>query len=154
MKILVLSGPNLDRLGERDVFIYGNRTLPELHGLIEEESKKMNIQSVCLQSNHEGELVTLLGKAKEDKMDGVILNAGAYTHTSIALLDAILCCKVPVVEVHISNPQARESFRKKSLIARACLGSIAGFGVQSYLLALKGLAYYLEENGQLNETRF
>jgi 3-dehydroquinate dehydratase-2 len=139
IRILVLSGPNLDRLGTREPAIYGTTTLEEIHRSVEAAARDREAEAVCRQSNHEGELVGWIGRAGEEGYTGVVLNAGAYTHTSIALLDAIKACGVPVVEVHLSNPDAREPFRRRSRIAPACLGRVAGFGARSYVLGLVGL---------------
>jgi 3-dehydroquinate dehydratase II len=143
LRVLVVSGPNLDRLGEREVHIYGSTTLADVHRMVEEAAKGEGVEVAFLQSNHEGELVTALGRARENGFDGAILNAAAYTHTSYALLDAIKASGVPVVEVHLSNTAAREPFRRRSRIAPACLGTIAGFGPQSYVLGLVGLVRHL-----------
>ena len=142
-RVLVASGPNLDRLGRREPGIYGTETLPEIHARVEEAARREGAEVAFLQSNHEGELVTALGSAAERGFDGVLLNAGAYTHTSIALLDAIRAGGVPVVEVHLSNPDAREPFRRRSRIAPACLARVAGFGGSSYVVALLGLLGHL-----------
>jgi 3-dehydroquinate dehydratase-2 len=142
-KIAVISGPNLDRLGTREPAIYGTTTLAEIHRMLEETARSAGAAVTCRQSNHEGDLVTWIGAAKDDGHDGVVLNAGAYTHTSIAILDAIKACGVPVVEVHLSNPDARERFRHRSRIAPACLARVAGFGPRSYVLGLMGLIAHL-----------
>ena len=151
MKVLVLSGPNLDRLGTREPAIYGTATLPEIHAALERLAERLGVEITCAQSNCEGELVTRVGRAKDDGFAGVILNAGAYTHTSIALLDAIAGAGVPTVEVHLSNPEAREPFRHRSRIARACVAKVAGFGPASYLLGLEGLVRRLR-GGSLDEA--
>jgi 3-dehydroquinate dehydratase II len=139
IRVLVLSGPNLDRLGTREPAIYGTATLAEIHRLVESTARARGAEAVCRQSNHEGELVGWIGGAGEAGFAGVVLNAGAYTHTSIALLDAIKASGVPVVEVHLSNPDAREPFRRRSRIAPACLGRVAGFGARSYVLGVVAL---------------
>jgi 3-dehydroquinate dehydratase-2 len=141
--VLVVSGPNLDRLGKREPHVYGTATLADVHRAVEEAARVEGASVSFLQSNHEGELVTALGRAQEDGFDGVVVNAGAYTHTSIALLDAIRAGGVPVVEVHLSNTAAREPFRRRSRIAPACLGVVAGFGPRSYVLGLLGLIEHL-----------
>jgi 3-dehydroquinate dehydratase-2 len=142
-RILVVSGPNLDRLGKREPAIYGTTTLAQIHAHLEDAARARGAEVSCLQSNHEGELVGWLNRAAEDGFAGALLNAGAYTHTSVALLDAIKSGGVPVVEVHLSNPDAREPFRRRSLIAPACLARVAGFGARSYTLALAGLLDHL-----------
>lgn len=144
LRVLVVSGPNLDRLGTREPAIYGTATLADVHRAVEDEARTRGAGVVCVQSNHEGELVTILGRARDDGFDGVVLNAGAYTHTSIAILDAIKASGVPTVEVHLSNPEAREVFRRRSRIAPACVGKVAGFGAASYVLGLVGLLTHLE----------
>jgi 3-dehydroquinate dehydratase-2 len=138
-RILVLSGPNLDRLGTREPEIYGTATLAEVHRLVEDAARAKGADAVCAQSNHEGELVTRIGRARDDGFAGILLNAGAYTHTSIAIYDAIKGSGLPTVEVHLSNPDAREFFRRRSRIAPACVARVAGFGARSYTLALEGL---------------
>ena len=143
IRVLVLSGPNLDRLGTREPAIYGTTTLPEIHQLVEAAARSKNAEAVCRQSSHEGELVSWINQAGDDGFAGVVLNAGAYTHTSIALLDAIKASGVPCVEVHLSNPDAREPFRRRSRIAPACLGRVAGFGARSYVLGVVALIEHL-----------
>jgi 3-dehydroquinate dehydratase-2 len=139
LRVAVISGPNLDRLGTREPAIYGTATLADIHAMVDGAARAEGAVVVCRQSNHEGELVSWIGAARDDGFAGVVLNAGAYTHTSIALLDAIKASGVPVVEVHLSNPDAREVFRRRSRIAPACLGRVAGFGAASYVLGLRGL---------------
>ena len=145
-KILVLSGPNLDRLGTREPLIYGKTTLPEVHDGLARVAAELSASVDCRQSNHEGELVTWVGRAGDDGFAGVLLNAGAYTHTSYALHDAIKGSPLPVVEVHISNPEARESFRHVSVIAAACVAKVAGFGPDSYRTALEALVRRLNQS--------
>lgn len=135
-QILVLHGPNLDRLGTREPETYGSRTLPELDQMIADHGSKIGLAVDCRQSNHEGELIDWLNEADASGAKAVVLNAGGYTHSSVALRDAIAAIGVPVIEVHLSNLAAREEFRHKSLIAPVCAGSIMGFGAQSYLLGL------------------
>jgi 3-dehydroquinate dehydratase-2 len=143
LRIAVISGPNLDRLGTREPAIYGRTTLAQIHALVEDAARAEGAVAVCRQSNHEGDLVGWIGAAGDEGFAGVVLNAGAYTHTSIAVLDAIKASAVPVVEVHLSNPDAREPFRRRSRIAPACLARVAGFGPQSYVLGLQGLLRHL-----------
>jgi 3-dehydroquinate dehydratase-2 len=143
LRIAVLSGPNLQRLGTREPHIYGRLTLAEIHALVERAAREESAEVACRQSNHEGDLVGWIGGARDDGFDGVVLNAGAYTHTSIAILDAIKASGVPVVEVHLSNPDARERFRHRSRIAAGCLARVAGFGPASYVLGLRGLLEHL-----------
>jgi len=145
-RILVLSGPNLQLLGAREPEIYGTTTLAEIHRGLVKEGRSRGANVVCRQSNHEGDLVGWIGEAR-GRFDGALLNAGAYTHTSIALLDAIRALGssgVPCVEVHLSNPEARETFRRRSCIAPACLAKVAGFGAASYRVALFALLDWLD----------
>ena len=135
MKILFLNGPNLNLLGTREPGIYGKTTLADIEARIRSLAAGLSAEVEFLQSNHEGELVTAIQQAR-GKMDVIVLNAGAYTHTSVALRDAISAVDVPCVEVHLSNIHAREEFRKTSLIAPVCVGQISGFGAKSYELAL------------------
>jgi 3-dehydroquinate dehydratase II len=138
-RILVLSGPNLHRLGKRQPEIYGHQTLQQIHERLAEEAASLGAAVECRQSNHEGELVEWVGSAREQGFAGIVINPGAYTHTSYALYDALLGAEVPSVEVHLSNPEAREPFRRRSRTAPACVGKVAGFGDGSYLLGLRGL---------------
>lgn len=137
IRIVVVNGPNLNLLGKREPGIYGSSTLEQcLEGL---RKRYPEVSIEAFQSNIEGELVTRLQQAAAEGADGVVLNAAAYTHTSVALHDAIRAIDIPVVEVHISNVAARDSFRHVSLIAPACVGSISGFGLDSYRLAIEAL---------------
>lgn len=138
MKVLVLSGPNLQLLGTREPEIYGRETLAQIHKRIIARGKELGASVTCKQSNHEGELLDLIGGAR-GKYDGMLLNAAALTHTSLALFDAIKAVALPCVEVHLSNPEAREAYRHKSMVAPACIAKVSGFGADSYLLALEGL---------------
>ncbi|CAN2042545.1 3-dehydroquinate dehydratase [Candidatus Magnetomoraceae bacterium gMMP-15] len=135
MKITVINGPNLNMLGQREPEIYGNKTLTDIENSLKEFAETLGIEINCFQSNIEGEIVDALQEAGRNT-NGVILNAGAYTHTSVALHDAVAAINIPVVEVHLSNPHAREEFRRVSLLCDVCAGSIAGFGDESYFLAL------------------
>ena len=141
--LLVLNGPNLNLLGQREPGIYGSATMDDIERLCQDTGRALGHEVDCLQSNHEGALVEAIHDAGR-MHDGVVLNAGAYTHTSIAIHDAISAVGVPVVELHISNVYARESFRHRSLIAPVCLGVIAGFGPDGYALALRALAGIVE----------
>lgn len=138
-KILVLHGPNLNLLGEREPDVYGRVTLADINTGITALAKELALEVVSQQSNHEGEIVEAIGKARKD-CSGIIINPAAYTHTSIAIRDAVAACGLPVVEVHLSNVYGREEFRHKSLIAPVCKGQIAGFGSDSYLLALRAIS--------------
>ena len=146
MKILVIHGPNLNLLGEREPGIYGNDTFEKLNNDIVNKASEKNIICDIYQSNNEGEIIDKLHEARK-KYDGVLINAGAYTHYSYAIRDAIAAIKIPCIEVHISNISARDEFRKNSVIAPVCKASVAGFGRDSYIVALIGLARLLEKNG-------
>jgi len=139
MKILVLNGPNLNMLGRREAEHYGSLSLDQINQRLDELAPGLGLDLGFAQSNHEGELVDILQEAAPEYA-GVVLNAGGYTHTSVALRDAVLCCGVPVVEVHLSQPAAREEFRHHSYLSGACAGSVAGFGWRSYALALHWFA--------------
>ena len=137
--VLVLNGPNLGRLGSREPEVYGSTTHDELVKLIEQEADEVGLKAVVRQSDSEADLLNWI-HAAADAGDPVILNAGALTHTSVALHDAIKSIQVPVIEVHLSNPHARESFRHRSLVGQAAKGTIAGFGALGYELALDAAA--------------
>jgi 3-dehydroquinate dehydratase-2 len=143
--ILILNGPNLNLLGKREPAHYGVLTLDEITKKLEEQGQNLSIEIRCTQSNHEGALIDALQEAAE-WANGVIFNPGGYSHTSVALRDAVADLKLPVIEVHLSNIYAREEFRHQSLIAPVCTGSIAGLGWRSYSAALSALAGILEEN--------
>ncbi len=143
MKILFLNGPNLNLLGTREPDKYGYQTLQDIETFITEEAKKLNIDIDFYQSNIEGELVNKIQEAK-NIFDGIVMNPAAYTHTSVAIRDAILAVSIPTVEIHISNIHTREEFRKTSLTAPACIGQITGFGVNSYKLGLIAIYDYLK----------
>ncbi len=145
MKILVMNGPNLNLLGEREPNIYGGDTLQSINREIAAAAEKLGHEVSFFQSNSEGALIDEL-HASRLTFDGVILNAGAYTHYSYAIRDAIAAIKIPVIEVHLSNVNNRDEFRKTSVIAPVCKGSIAGFGKFSYLLALSALDYMVGDN--------
>jgi 3-dehydroquinate dehydratase-2 len=145
--IYVLNGPNLNLLGQREPDIYGRTTLADIAGMAAARAAKHGLTVEFRQSNHEGELVEWIHEARE-KAAGVIVNAGAYTHTSVALHDALRALSCPVIEVHLSNTFAREEFRHRSLISPVAKGLIAGFGADSYLLAVDALASLIEEAGE------
>ncbi len=144
-KILVLNGPNLNLTGLREPDHYGNATLDEINSALYEAAASLGIDTVFFQSNHEGDIIDYIHSAK-DNFDGIILNAGAFTHYSYAIRDAIAAVDVPTVEVHMSNIHAREEFRHLSVIAPVCIGSISGFGSFSYHLALAALIERFKKN--------
>ena len=139
MNILIINGPNLNLLGLREPDIYGKRTYRDLVELIRAEAEQLGVSVEFVQSNHEGALVDAIQDAY-GRFDGIVINPGAYTHTSIALLDAVKAVGVPTIEVHISDPDLREDFRKISYIRVACIASIKGHGLEGYLEALRLLA--------------
>ncbi len=136
LRILVLHGPNLNLLGQREPEIYGHTTLADTNVLLSELGRELGVEVEAFQSNVEGELVSKIQEAR-GKYRAIVINAGAYTHTSVAILDAIQGVGLPVVEVHLSNLYKREEFRHHSFIARAAVGQICGFGAESYLLGLR-----------------
>ncbi len=144
-KIAVLHGPNLNRLGVRDPDIYGKEDFAAVNTRIEAHAKSLGLAATIRQSNGEGEIIDFIQDAA-DWADAVIINAGAYTHYSYAIRDALADTRLPVVEVHLSNVHAREEFRRRSVIAPVCTGVIAGFGPRSYLLALDAVKHLLEES--------
>jgi len=140
MKVLFLNGPNLNLLGQREPEVYGKTTLADIEADVRKQAKSLKIAVEFRQSNLEGELVGWIQEAKS-QFDVIAINAAAYTHTSIALRDAIAAVGVPTIEIHLSNVHAREKFRHKSLIAPVCCGQITGFGAKSYILALQASVY-------------
>ena len=141
--ILVIHGPNLNLLGRREVDIYGKVTLAEINEAIKQKAKELDCQVKIKQSNSEGEIVSFIGEAK-DWADALIINPAAYTHTSVAVRDAILAVGIPAVEVHLSNIYSREKFRHSSVTAPACIGQISGFGPDSYILGIEALKRLLQ----------
>jgi 3-dehydroquinate dehydratase II len=137
-QILVIHGPNLNLLGQRETAIYGQTTLADIDAKIQGLAKDLGVVAQCLQSNHEGEIVTAIHDAM-GKFQGIVINPGAYTHTSVAIRDAVAGCGLPCVEVHLSNIHAREEFRHHSFLAPVAKGQICGFGPESYLLGLRAL---------------
>ncbi|SFG31802.1 3-dehydroquinate dehydratase [Novosphingobium sp. CF614] len=138
--VYVLNGPNLNRLGKREPEIYGSQTLDDIAAMLVARGQALGCGIEMRQSNHEGHLVDWLHEAQDEGAHAVLLNAGAYTHTSVALLDAIRAITVPVIEVHLSNPHTREDFRHRSWVGMAAKGTVAGFGANSYLMALEAAA--------------
>lgn len=137
--ILILNGPNINLTGLREKTVYGTQTYDDLVTMIQQEADRLGVQVRFIQSNHEGALIDALQQAYFDGLDGVVFNPGGYTHTSVALHDAIASVPLPVIEVHMSNIHAREEFRHKSVTAPACAGQIVGFGFKGYLMALNAL---------------
>ena len=148
--VLILHGPNLNLLGSREPGIYGRVTFDELNKRLVEAGGDLGVEVRTFQSNHEGVLIDQLHQA-QDWAQGVVFNPGGYTHTSVALRDAIAAILIPVVEVHLSKVQAREEFRQISLTAPVCIGSITGFGWQSYMLGLEALTRYLDDQNRKEE---
>jgi 3-dehydroquinate dehydratase-2 len=144
MKILVLHGPNLNLLGMREPAVYGKVTLEEINTALLNLGEELGCKVSTMQSNSEGELVDVIQSAT-GKFDGILINPAAYTHTSIAILDALSAVSLPVVEVHLSNIHSREEFRTRSLVARIAVGQICGFGKDSYLLGLRALCQHLKK---------
>ena len=138
--ILVLNGPNLNMLGTREPEKYGHATLADVEALCRETASRFGLSADCRQSNREGELIDFIHQAHARKMQGIIINAGGYSHTSIALHDALMAVQIPTVEVHVTNIHAREDFRHHSYTARAAFASLCGFGIEGYRLAVLGLA--------------
>lgn len=142
MKILVINGPNLNLLGKREPQVYGTTTLEEITARVRARATEMGVEVEAFQSNDEGALVSRVGEAV-GRYDGIVLNPAAYTHTSVALRDAIAATGVPCVEVHLSNIHSREEFRHKSMTAPVCVGQISGFGASSYVLGLEAIVDHL-----------
>lgn len=138
-KILVIHGPNLNLLGEREPGVYGDQSIEVLNSTVIDRAKALGLECEIFQSNHEGAIIDKLHAARKT-FDGVVINAGAYTHYSYAIRDAIAAIKIPCIEVHLSNVFSRDAFRSESVIAPVCKGSISGFGFESYYLALQALA--------------
>ena len=144
-KVLVIHGPNLNLLGEREKDIYGKTTLPEINSLLEKLAAQHKVKLQIVQSNHEGEIVDAIGKAKKEGFAAILINPAAYTHTSVAIRDAVLAVQLPTVEVHLSNIYSREDFRHKSLVAPVAVGQVSGFGVNSYLLGLQAILKLIQK---------
>ena len=144
LKLGIINGPNLNMLGKRDQKVYGNLTLEEINCKIKSFAEKEDVELIIKQSNFEGEMIDFIQQFSS-QVDGLIINPAAYTHYSYAIADAIRDCPIPVIEVHLSNIFSREDFRGKSVTAPACIGQIAGFGYQSYILAIHALQDFLKE---------
>lgn len=144
MNILVLNGPNLNMLGQREPGIYGRTTLAEIEAQIQQRASALGARVAFRQSNHEGELIDAIHQARGTH-EAIVLNAGALTHTSIALRDAIAAAGVPTIEVHLSNIHAREEFRHRSMIAAVCVGQVSGFGPFSYVMALEAAVQLISQ---------
>jgi len=144
LSILVIHGPNLNLLGQREPGIYGSVTLSDINESLKSEAKSLGVKITTMQSNHEGDLVNAIQSAL-GSCDGLLINAGAYTHTSVAIRDAISAVNLPTVEVHLSNIYRRESFRHHSYIAPVAIGQISGFGDRSYILGLHALTHYIKQ---------
>ncbi len=145
-KILVIHGPNLNLLGQRETEIYGKITLDEINSRLKTLASSEGVEIEILQSNHEGHIVDVIGQSPQNNIVGILINPAAYTHTSVAIRDALAAVKVPAVEVHLSNIYKREDFRQKSLTAPATLGQITGLGVDSYRLGLQALINLLKSS--------
>ena len=146
MKVLVINGPNLNLLGSREPEIYGHETLADIEDACQRTGNELGLEVACFQSNSEGALVDRIQQARED-CAGIVINPGGYTHTSVALLDALLACGLPVIEVHLSNIHRREDFRRHSYVSKAASGVLCGFGTDGYRLALRAMADLLQQSG-------
>lgn len=142
MRILVIHGPNLHLLGEREPGVYGTTTLADVNAALEAKARELDVEVECIQHNGEGAIVHTIGERRRD-VDGIVINPGAYTHTSVAIRDALTAGEMPAVEVHLSNVHAREEFRHHSYTAPVCVGVVCGFGLRSYLLGLTALVEHL-----------
>ena len=147
MHVLLINGPNLNLLGQREPKIYGSLSLESIERALQVKAHQKGIELDCFQSNSEGEIVDRIHQAI-DKFDGILINAGAYTHTSIAIRDALIGSEIPYVELHLSNIYSRENFRQKSFISDKAIGLVSGFGSMSYHLAMEGLVSYLNPSKQ------
>lgn len=152
MKILVIHGPNLNLLGKRETSIYGQHSLDEMNETLKQIAKSNQVEIKIVQSNHEGDLVDLIGKARRF-FSGILINPAAYTHTSVAIRDALLASQLPAVEVHLSNIYKREEFRHHSLTAPACIGQITGFGPESYNLGLQALIHMIKMSAPVSPLK-
>ena len=150
-KVLVIHGPNLQLLGRRNPGVYGRSTLAQINKMLQDQAKRLKLRLTILQSNHEGEIVDAIGGAR-GRYDGILINPAAYTHTSVAVRDALEAAELPAVEVHLSNIHARESFRQKSLMGPVVTGQISGFGPNSYALGLSALSGLLTPHRAAQRT--
>ena len=150
MKIAVLNGPNLQLLGSRKVEVYGRVTLETIEDGLREVARELNVEVTFFQSNHEGDLVDEIAHAKAEGCAGIVINPAAYTHSSVAIRDAIEAVMLPAIEIHLSNIHAREGFRHDSLTAPVCIGQIAGLGADGYEWALRALVRYIQKTQQKN----
>ncbi len=146
MRVLFINGPNLNLLGERETSIYGQATLDQINDRIRDRAREAGVEVVFFQSNHEGEIVERIQEAR-GQFEALVINPAAFTHTSVAIRDALLAVGIPAVEVHLSNPAKREEFRQRSLISDVVVGTISGFGEHSYYLALQGVVEFLGNKG-------
>jgi 3-dehydroquinate dehydratase-2 len=144
MKILLINGPNLNLLGTREPAKYGHTTLPQVEAMFREAGKALGVETDCFQSNHEGGIVDRIHAARGEGVAGVVINPGAYTHTSVAIRDAFAGTAIPFAEIHVSNVHAREPFRHHSYLSEIAAGVVVGFGVEGYRLALQGLVKKLQ----------
>ncbi|HOJ50509.1 MAG TPA: type II 3-dehydroquinate dehydratase [Spirochaetota bacterium] len=148
MKIIIVNGPNLNMLGKREPDKYGKKSLNYIEKILLDKAKKFKVDLIFFQSNHEGEIIDFIQK-EGAKADGMLINPGAYTHTSIAIRDAILSVNIPFVEVHITNIYKREKFRRRSYFKDISIGQIVGFGIYGYVLAFYGIINFLKKNGKV-----
>lgn len=139
MKVMIINGPNLNMLGIREKSIYGSTTLAQIEDMIIQKANDLGVEASCFQSNHEGVIIDKIQSALDSGIDGIIMNPGGYTHTSVAIRDAMLSVKIPFIEVHISNLSGRESFRHKSMFSDIAAGTISGLGPLGYVLALEAI---------------
>ncbi|MFA5168501.1 MAG: type II 3-dehydroquinate dehydratase [Candidatus Omnitrophota bacterium] len=151
-RILVIHGPNLQLLGEREVSVYGKTTLKQINEALAREATALGVELEIFQSNHEGEIVDRIGDARRE-FAGVLINPAAYTHTSVAIRDALAACGLPAVEVHLSHIYKREDFRQHSMTAPACVAQVTGFGKNSYLLGLRGLVVYASKANPVHSSK-
>ena len=144
MKVMIINGPNLNMLGIREKSIYGSTTLKQIEDMVSKKATELGVEASFFQSNHEGEIIEKIQSALDKGIDGIIMNPGGYTHTSVAIRDAMLSVKIPFIEVHISNLSAREAFRQTSMFSDIAAGTISGLGPQGYVLALEAMKEHYE----------